>query len=143
MVAILGDVATSTQAGGLANKVLNGLVDARKKSNLESYTIGGSSEVSGSTIDIGHLLPKGARVHSIMINVSVAQTSLTISIGDDASATRYASAITSLQTAGTYLISGKNYKTGQTDGDRQIVITTGGATMTAGQLEVVVDFSID
>ena len=143
MATLLGDVATSVQAGGLSNAVLNGLVDARVKAMLESYTIGGSSETSGSTLDIGGLLPSGARVVAIVINVSTAQTSATLSIGDDASATRYASADTSIQNAGTYVFSGKNYKTGQSTGDLQIVLTTGGATLTAGQLEVAVLYTMD
>lgn len=143
MAAILMDVATDFQAGGLSNAVLNGLIDARVKAMLDSYTIGGSTETSGSTIDVGAQLPSGARVVAIIINVSTAQTSLTLSIGDDASATRYASASTSLQTAGTYVFSGENYKTGQSTGDRQILFTTGGATMTAGQLEVAVLYTID
>lgn len=142
MAAFLGDVATSFQAGGLSNAVLNGLIDARLKAMLDSYTIG-ATETTGSTIDIGAQLPAGARVVGIILHVSTNQSSLTVSIGDDASATRYASANTSLQSAGTYLFSGKNYKTGQSTGDRQIVLTTGGATMTAGQLEAVVLYTMD
>lgn len=142
MAAFLGDVATSFQSGGLSNAVLNGLIDARLKAMLDSYTIG-ATETTGSTIDIGAQLPAGARVVGIILHVSTNQSSLTVSIGDDASATRYASANTSLQSAGTYLFSGKNYKTGQSTGDRQIVLTTGGATMTAGQLEAVVLYTMD
>lgn len=143
MAAILADVATDFQAGGLDNAVLNGLIDARVKAMLDSYTIGGSTETSGSTIDIGAQLPSGCRVLEIILHFSVAQASLTLSIGDDASATRYGSALTGPQTAGITRVSGKNYKTGQSSGDRQILLTTGGATMTAGQLEVVILFTMD
>lgn len=143
MATILADVATNVQAGGLNNAVLNGLIDARVKAHLDSYTIGGSTETSGSTIDIGALIPSGARVLAILVSVSTAQTSATLSIGDDASATRYANADTSIQNAGSYLFSGKNYLTGQSAGDRQIVLTTGGATLTAGQLEVAVLYTMD
>lgn len=137
MATLLADVATSFQAGGLSNAVLNGLIDARLKAYLESYTILGT-ETSGSTLDIGATVLSGSRVVGFLVYVSTNQTALTVSIGDDASATRYASAITSLQTAGTYVISGQNYKTGQSTGDLQMVITTGGATMTVGQLEIAI-----
>lgn len=143
MAAILMDHATDAQAGGLANWMAKGLIDARVKTMLDDYTIGGSTETSGSTIDVGGVLPSGANVVAIVIYVSTAQTSLTLSIGDDASATRYASASTSLQTAGTYVFSGQNYVTGTTSGDTQILLTTGGATMTAGNLRIAVFYTFD
>lgn len=137
MATLLADVATSFQAGGLSNAVLNGLIDARLKAYLESYTILGT-ETAASTLDVGATVLSGSLVVGFLLYVSTDQTSLTVSIGDDASATRYASAITSLQTAGTYIVSGQNYKTGQSTGDLQMVITTGGATMTVGQLEIAI-----
>lgn len=144
MAAILGDIATKAQSGGLTNWVLNGLINARVKANLESYTIGGTAETSGSTLDLGALLPSGCRVIGIGLHVTTDQSSLTFKLGDDADDDRYVAAgNTSLQTAGLYLFSGKNYKTGQTTGDTQILLTTGGATMTAGQLEVFILYSMD
>lgn len=146
MATLAATVATAVAAGGLSNKVLSGLIDGRLKCMLEDYTIGGSTEVSGSTIDIGGIIPKGANVVAIIIYVSTNQTALTLSVGDDESATRYANAITSLQTAGTYLIGGQNYVVDMTTPstpDNQIVLTTGGATMTAGTLKVAVIYSID
>lgn len=143
MATILADNATSIQSGGLSNAITRGLLDARVKADLDSYTIGGSTETSGSTIDIGSTIQSGSRILAIVIHVSTAQTSATLSIGDDASATRYASADTSIQSAGTYIFSGQNYKVGQSSGDQQIVLTTGGATLTAGQLEVAVIYTKD
>lgn len=142
MAAFLGDVATAAQAGGLSNAVLNGLINARVKANLESYTITGS-ETAASTIDIGQTLPSGARVLEIILNFSTAQTSLTLDIGDDADDDRYGAASTGPQTAGITRVSGLNYKTGQTTGDTQILLTTAAATMTAGQLEAIVLFTTD
>ena len=139
---LVADNATNDQAGG-PSVIVPGLKDARVKACLDSYTIGGSTETSGSTIDVGALLPANAHVVAIGLHVSTNQTSLTVSIGDDASATRYASASTSLQTAGFYWYSGKNYVVGTSSGDNQIVLTTGGATMTAGQLEVVILYTMD
>ncbi len=145
MATLAADVATLVAAGGVST-ILSGLVDGRVKVMLDSLTIGGSTEVSGSTIDIGGLMPKGANVIAIILFVSTNQSALTVDIGDDEDADRYAAADTSLQTAGTYVFSGKNYVVDMTTAstpDNQIVLTTGGATMTAGQLEAAVLYSID
>ena len=145
MADYLGEVATAVAAGGLSNKVLSGLIDGRTKVMVESYTILGT-EASASTITLGGIMPKGARVLAIQLYVSAAQTSATFDVGDDEDADRYAAASTSLQSAGTYIFSGKNYITDDTtptSTDRQIVLTTGGATLTAGTLEAVIYFTID
>lgn len=142
MATVLGTVATVVDSGGLNNAVAQGFLNARVKAMLDSYTIVGT-EAAASTITLGGLLPTGAKVVAIILYVSAAQTSLTVSVGDDASATRYASAATSLQTAGTYLIGGKNYVVGTATGDNQIVLTTGGATATAGTLQIAVLYTID
>lgn len=142
MSTVLGTVATVVDSGGLNNAVAQGFLNARVKAMLDSYTIAGT-EATGSTITLGGLIPTGAKVIAIILYVSANQTSLTVSVGDDASATRYASAATSLQTAGTYLIGGKNYVVGTSTGDNQIVLTTGGATATAGTLQIAVLYTID
>lgn len=145
MADVKGDVATAVAAGGLSNKVLSGLIDGRLKCMLESYTIAGT-EGLGSTITVGGIMPKGANVVAILLFVSANQTAATFSVGDLELATRYASAITSLQTAGTYLIGGKNYVADDTvpaTTDRQIVLTTGGATLSAATLKVAIIYSID
>lgn len=141
MATQLADIATLDQAGG-PSVIEQGRKDARVKVNTDSYTLT-TATTSGSTIDIGALLPNKARVLEIVLNFSVAQTSLTLSVGDDASATRYASAITGPQTAGITRVSGLNYQVGTSDGDRQIVLTTGGATATAGQLEAQIYYTMD
>lgn len=136
---------TLIDAGGLST-LLSGLVDGRVKCMLDSYVIGGSAETSGSTLDIGGNLPKGANVIAIVLSVSANQTSATFDVGDDEDADRYAAASTSLQTAGTYVISGKNYVVDMTTvatPDNRIVLTTGGATLSAGTLYTAVLYSID
>lgn len=155
MATVLGVNTTAIQAGGLANKLLSGLVDARVKVSLDSYVLAGT-EASGTLLEFfidangNGLLPSGANVVAILLQVSAAQTALTASVGDGNSATRYASAATSLQTAGTYIIGGKEYVLGTNagtvntaNGDRFIKITTGGATATAGTLYIVVVYTLD
>ncbi len=145
MATLKADIATLLDAGGVST-IAGGRVNARPKIDTDSYTADGGTETSGSTIDIGRHVPKGSRMVALMIFVDTAQSSLTIDIGDDESTTRYASADTSLQAVGTYLFSLQNYLVDLTTAstpDDQIVITTGGATMTAGQLEFVVISTID
>lgn len=142
MVAYKGEVNTAVDTGGVVNAVLNGLIDARVKVNVENYTILGS-ELSGSTINIGGNLPKGAVILAIVLMVSAAQTAATFSVGDAGSATRYASAHTGLQTAVVpVVIGGKNYVITGTS-DTEIVLTTGGATLTAGNLDAFILYAID
>jgi hypothetical protein len=142
MVAYKGEVNTAVGTGGIINGVLNGLIDARVKVNVENYTILGS-ELAASTINIGGNLPKGAVVLAIVLMVSAAQSSATFSVGDAGSATRYASAHTGLQTAVVpVVIGGKNYVITGTN-DTQIVLTTGGATLSAGNLDAFILYAID
>ena len=145
MATLAADNATLVAAGGVST-LIQGLVDARVKCMLDSYTLVALTATDGSTIDIGGVMPTGAHVIAIILNVTTDQTALTVSIGDDESPTRYASADTSLQTAGTYVFSGKNYNVDMTTAstpDNQIVLLTGGANATAGQLEAVVLYSQD
>ncbi len=142
MVNYKGTVATAVNTGGLANAVIQGNINAREKIMLDSYTVAGT-ELSGSTLNLCGTLPAGAKVLSITISVDNAQTSATFSVGDGASATRYASASTSLQTAGRYTYDGKQYVVGTTSGDNGILLTTGGATLTASTIRIEVRFVVD
>lgn len=145
MATAVGVNATLVASGGLANAVLSGLIDGRVKCMLDYYTILGT-ETTGSTLTLGGIMPKGANVIAIILKVTASQTALTVSVGDDESATRYASAATSLQTAGTYVIGGNNYvcdDTTPSTTDRQIVLTTAAATMTAGTIYAAILYSID
>lgn len=137
-----GTVATAVNTGGVANAVLQGFIDAREKIHLDSYTIAGT-ELAASTINIGANLPAGAKVLSIVLSVDNAQTSATFSVGDSNSATRYKSATTDLQTAGRYTYDGKQYVVGTNSGDNQILLTTGGATLTASTLRAEIRFVFD
>lgn len=144
MATYKGDVATAVAAGGLSNKVLKGLIDGRVKCMLDSITLAGT-ELSGSLIYLGSLLPAGANVIAIVLSVSVAQASLTFQLGDVASGTRYISSANSgLQTALLpVLASGINYVVGTATNDNQIMLTTGGATATAGVLKAAILYSQD
>ena len=100
---------------------------------------------SGDVIELFGDLPAGAKIHAIILSVSVAQTTLTYSLGDSETADRYIAATADgLQTAITpIVIEGKEYVIGTIALDSQIILTTGGANATAGTLYAKVLYSVD
>lgn len=123
-----------------------GYVDGRKKVNLDFY-VGLGTEGAGTVINMGALLPAGAKVLSVSVHTSAATGGLTISVGDLNSATRYGSASTGPAAKGitsfTGLIDPVNgfYLIGQNpasptalNNDQQIIFTTGGATLGVGTI---------
>lgn len=133
-----------------------GYVNGREKVNIDYYVALGS-EASGTVILMGALLPVGAKIITISITTSASTGSLTISVGDLDSATRYASAATGPATAGIssysglidanngpYVIGTNPATPTATDNDQQIKLTTGGATLGAGLIiGCVVRFTTD
>lgn len=143
MVAYKGVIATAVAAGGVANQQPQGWIDGRVKCMIDQIVLAGS-ELSGSTISLGAIpLPDNSTIIAILLSSSVAQTSLTASVGDAGSGTRYATASTGLQTANSLVqVPGKGYVTTGTS-DTQLVLTTGGATATAGTITSIVLFTHD
>ena len=133
---------------------LPGLIDARVKVLLDTYTSVGSGEDAGSVITFG-TLPTGANILSVVIFSNNSTSSLTVSVGDANSATRYGTALTSLQTAGRYSLAASgnipgyivgtnlNTITGLPD-DANITFTTAGAALASGYIYgVEVTYSFD
>ncbi len=136
----------STNPPGPANWLSAGYVDGRVKVNIDYYVALGT-ETTGTVIRMGALLPAGAKVLKIDVSTSISVGSLTMSVGDLDSATRYASAATGPATAGISTFNGiidsanGPYLVGQnpatptvTDNDQQIILTTGGATLTVATI---------
>ena len=137
--------ATSVSATGPSAWSTAGYVNGRMKANVDYIVM--AAQASGSVIYMGTKLPVGAMVLFHVISTTDAVGSLTVSIGDLDSATRYASAATSLQAAGAFVISGvsggvpyiigTNPSSGgvstatAADNDQQIILTTGGASLGA------------
>lgn len=135
----------ATLPPGPANWLTAGYVDGRKKINADFY-IGLGSESAGSTLVMGALLPVGSKVLSIILHMNAANAGLTMSIGDLDNATRY---VTNLSCAtkgifsatgfidpvnGPYLVGQNPAAPTALDNDQQIVLTTGGATLTVGNI---------
>lgn len=127
-----------------ANWLTAGFINGREKVNLDYYVALGT-EVAGSVIYMGALLPIGAKITAIDLFSSANTASLTVSIGDLNSATRYASADTGMQTlriktfsgmvdasVGFYVIGANPTTPTTTNNDQQIILTTAGATLAAG-----------
>lgn len=123
-----------------------GYINGREKCMLDYY-VGLGTEVAGSKLYMGDLLPVGAKVITVSVSSSAATGGLTFSVGDLDLATRYANAGTGIATAGIttyngcidstngYYVIGTNPATPTaTDNDRQIVLTTGGATLGTGTI---------
>ena len=147
--AVATAVAATASTGGPANWQLSGVVDGRVKCMIDSYTALGT-ETAGKVIAMGPVLPTGANVLAIILTASVSKGSLTMSIGDYASPTRYKSATTDVATAGTYFYGGKGYVIGTAanatviTSDNQILLTTAGATLDAATVyTVIVLYTLD
>ncbi len=118
-------------------------VNGREKCMLDFYVALGT-ETAGTVIYMGNPLPVGAKVLSVSVITSASTGSLTVSVGDLNSATRYASASTGPATAsstsyvkldstnGWYAIGSNPATPTATINDQQIILTTGGATLGAG-----------
>ena len=147
---------TTPSTGGPANWVLTGLVDAPVRCMIDTYVPLGT-EAAGSIIylftdGIYKVLPTGANLIRIDFQVASTTTSLTCSVGDKNSATRFASASSSFAAATAFSVSCITLATGiayivgtnasttgpgtsspstVANGDNQIILTTGGATLSA------------
>ena len=162
IVTVSGVVYTERQAPvpgtgtGVYNWLTPGYVDGRKKVNLDFY-VGLGTESAGSTINVGSLLPVGAKVIAVRVHASAATSGLTFSVGDLNLATRYASADTGPASKGVstytgfidsvngpYLIGQNPTTPTATNNDQQIVLTSGGATLGAGTIYgVEVEYTTD
>ena len=145
MATVKGVNQTLIDAGG-ESTIGGGQIKVRKKVIKDSYSLT-TGNLSGDIIKLFGALPAGAILHTITLDVSAVQTNLTINVGDLANATRYASADTGLATAlgtktyGRTSIPCGQYVVGTATNDNQIIVTTGGATATAGTLYAEISYT--
>ena len=127
---------------------LPGLLDARVKVLVDSYTAVGSGEDAASAITFA-TLPTGATILGIVTFANGATSSLTISVGDADSAARHlAASATNWATAQMLLIPALGVLPGRVVGtstnDNRILVTTAGAALTSGQVYgIMVFYSFD
>ena len=145
---ILAVMNKAQSVGGVGNWQTPGYIRGNVRCMIDYYVSVGSGEDAGSTIEFFPSLEAGMVVMGFIAYASGATASLTFNLGDLDSATRYASASTAWAAAGSTLISsiwasattgpyvvGTNPTSGgvftptSTDDDRQILVTTAGASL--------------
>ena len=133
----VADAVTSTHT------LAPGLFGGNVKVMVDTYEAAAIS--SGTVIEMGGELPTGARVLAVMLSCDACGGSVTFSVGDAESATRYMSAEdgSSAATFWTDLVDGVEYEIDMTTAstpDNQLLITTGGASAT-GTIKLVVFYT--
>jgi len=147
VTALVGVNATALAAGGLSNKLLAGLLDARVKADFDTYITVGTIEDGTSTIAMGRVLPKGANIVDVILYLSKALTSsVTLSVGDSNAATRYLNAVATTAAIAVHAnLVGEGYIIGTNSGDNQILVTFNSANnaVTAAVIGVCVLYTHD
>ena len=135
---------TAIDAGGLANQIAAGLRGGRVKVCHDSYVADGTESI-GSTIEFGGDLPAGAKILQVSLAASVAQSSVTFSIGTTNDPDKFAVAgNTSLQnTLITLIANGLGYVVGTVDTDSQVIVTNAGAALVAGTIYYTILYTTD
>jgi hypothetical protein len=150
---ILAVMNKAQSVGGVGNWQTPGYIRGNVRCMIDYYVAVGSGEDAGSTIEFFPSLEAGTVVMGFIAYTSGATASLTFNLGDLDSATRYASASTAWQAAGSTLISsiwasattgpyvvGTNPATSgvftptSTDDDRQILVTIWGASLVSAHV---------
>ena len=141
MATVYGTNATKIAAGGLANKIDNGNIDAKIKIFIDDYTFAASA--AGTVVKVGPTLPAGAVILDVRVMNAASGGSVTFSVGDSDTAARYISAADGNSAAAVKVLTlNMGYVIGTTTGDNQILITTAGASAT-GKFVIVVKYAMD
>lgn len=129
-----------------ADRLTPGEFDGRVKVMIDSYEA--AALANGSSIDVGGILPTGAKVLEIVLTCDALGSSVTLAVGDDEDTSRYITA-TAMNTANKVTrinaIDGRSYPVDLTDTsnpDNQVVITVGGAAAT-GSIKIEIYFTND
>ena len=154
---LYGVVTTAVIAGGVSNWQNQGVIDGRVKTMIDTYVVPDTNVAAASTIAFGQQLPVGANVIKITLVSTVAQTSVTVTVGDKVVASRYGvAASTELQAAYTpktcYPIAGVYVTTDNSltaaglpsaTNDCQIIVTTAGGVLVAGTIACYIEYVFD
>ncbi len=126
-----------------ANRLSGGEFDGRVKVMIDSFVA--SSLAQDSTIDVGGIIPEGAKILEIVLMADALGGSVTLAVGDSDTAARYISATamnTNHKVVRINVIDGRHYVVGTASGDNQIVITTAGATA-SGDIKIQIRYTND
>ena len=142
MSAALGVNKTLVDTGGMS-KIAQGLVDGRVKVMSDSYEASGLT--TSSTIQMGQILPAGARVCGYQLAYDAIST-VSLALGDTASggSARYLASVDTANTAGVkndILVDGLDYVIGTASGDNQILVSTTGVSAATGTIKVKIFYT--
>ncbi len=130
-------------SGGAAALVPKGAVDGRLGVMVDSYEA--AALAGASQINLGDLLPVGARVVDVILFTDALGGDVTVDVGDAADDDRYMAAedaSSAIAEKHTDLIDGVDYVIGTTSGDNQVSITTSGGTTATGTIKVVMIYAM-
>ncbi len=145
MSSVLGVNQTKIETPTPANRLAKGLFDGRLKVITDIYEA--AALEAGSTIKVGGLLPKGARIKEIVLHTDNLQNNTTLAVGDSDTADRYIVAIDHgaaalISRIPAAAIAGRDYVIGTATGDNQIVITTAAGEAT-GTIKIDIIYAQD
>ncbi len=146
MSAVKGVNRTKMDTPTPANRLKPGESDGRVKTFQDTYEA--AALASGSTIDMGPVLPVGAIILEVILDTDNLTNSTDLSVGDDEVSDRYISATdhgSAALVTRSNNIAGRNYQIDLTTAstpDTQIVITTATGEAT-GTIKLTVFFTND
>ena len=122
-----------------------GLLDGKLRVMVDSYTT--ATTAAGTIIEVGKYLPKGAKVLEVALMTEALGGSVQLIVGDYEDDNRYITATTcntANQVTRLNAIAGRQYEVdettpGDTTTDRQVIITTSGASAT-GLIKVEITY---
>lgn len=141
MSAVKGVNTTLYDAGGVA-KIAQGITDGRVKVFTDSYEA--AALATSSTIEMGPELPAGARILGFTLAYDAIST-VSLSVGDGASAARYLASFDTANTAGIkneILVDGLDYVIGTASSDNQFYISTTGVSAATGTIKLAVFYTV-
>jgi hypothetical protein len=135
---------TKIDAGGVANQLAKGTMDARLKVRIDEYEA--AAVVAAKIIAVCGTLPAGAIIHDVVVWTDALGANTAITVGDSNDAARYISS-TAVNTANLKTsmntIAGDQYTVGTTAGDNQLLITAAGPSAATGTIKIAVIYSQD
>lgn len=138
---------TPTTAG--SNILGGGILGGKLRTMIDTYEA--SSLASGSIIEMGEYLPKGAKMVEVALMADALGSGVTLIVGDYEDDNRYIEVSSTWNTANQVqrinAIDGRGYEVdettpGDTTTDRQIIITTGGAAAT-GTIKLAITYTYE
>lgn len=128
MSAVLGDNTTKFEAGSSTSNWIDKPYNGELRSWSDEYEASALANASTIQMTPSGLIPSGARIKAIRVFHDDMGSTVTISLGDSTSATRYldATSVTSAGMQEANKVDGFDYEIGTNSADDELLITTAG-----------------